>query len=592
MKKGFTLIELLAVIIILAVIALIATPITIKIIDESRRSAYTSSVWRISDAAESYYAKSMINDGYVIDEENNLFDIVTDGMTGEKPQSGEIYINNKGQVSLALVYNKTCFIKDYGSSTLIESKDIENCKRLYIDATVNGAIPELDDGMIPVVYENGIVKKANIREEWYNYSNKEWANAVLVTDATRNTYKNAEAGTTIQMKDILAFYVWIPRYRYQIFTDTNHITNLGVISGPEAYVNVAHLIDVVFENKDISKSNGTAVGEWLTHPAFTFGTEELNGIWVGKFETTGNASNPTILPTDTRYSQTSSITSLRSQNVSAQFTTSKKLNYGTTKDAAMLKNSEWGVVAYLTASIYGQETTEVMINNSKIYNTGCAATAAATKGYGTYDKMTQTNHTEGPYAGCENEWYTTQGIKASTTGNIYGIYDMNGGSWEYVMGVMEDATDSGVPTTGRHNLYNSGFTGKLTCPTCDATTSGVDASIISITGVAFPESKYYDLYKYGTESTGYYQSNQGRIIRAKLGDATLELDNFAYWKDVDNNNRQHSGFYEDYALFVGSGYPWFFRGGNWADGAAAGVFAFAYTYGHANGGISFRSVLR
>ena len=30
--------------------------------------------------------------------------------------------------------------------------------------------------------------------------------------------------------------------------------------------------------------------------AFTFGTDELNGMWVGKFETTGNASTPTIKP--------------------------------------------------------------------------------------------------------------------------------------------------------------------------------------------------------------------------------------------------------------------------------------------------------
>ena len=39
MKKGFTLVELLAVIVILAIIALIATPIVLKVIDNSRVGA-------------------------------------------------------------------------------------------------------------------------------------------------------------------------------------------------------------------------------------------------------------------------------------------------------------------------------------------------------------------------------------------------------------------------------------------------------------------------------------------------------------------------------------------------------------------------
>ena len=39
MKKGFTLIELLAVIVILAIIALIATPIVLSIINDSKESA-------------------------------------------------------------------------------------------------------------------------------------------------------------------------------------------------------------------------------------------------------------------------------------------------------------------------------------------------------------------------------------------------------------------------------------------------------------------------------------------------------------------------------------------------------------------------
>ena len=44
-KKGFTLIELLAVIIILAVIALIATPIVLNVIESARKSANKDSAY-------------------------------------------------------------------------------------------------------------------------------------------------------------------------------------------------------------------------------------------------------------------------------------------------------------------------------------------------------------------------------------------------------------------------------------------------------------------------------------------------------------------------------------------------------------------
>ncbi len=574
MKRGFTLVELIAVIIILTVVSLISFTAFNGLIRQSQIDNEIAQVKTILAEANVLYNE------YLMDGDTNkiinrdIYNI----LSIDKPEFGSIVINEFGDMAATIRLENRCYIKDFNASDFTYTS-VDDCNPIYIDATVNGAAPELDNGMIPIVYDNGVVKKADIRSEWYNYGDKKWANAVLVTDATRNTYVNAEAGTTIQMKDIMAFYVWIPRYRYQIFTDVNHLTDYGNITSQSNYVDNAHLIDIVFENNTVTKTNGSNKDEWLTHPAFTFGTDELNGIWVGKFETTGSSSTPTILPTDSRYTQTSSITSLRSQNVSTQFTTSRKLNYGTTKDAAMLKNSEWGAIAYLSASNYGLGVTEVMINNSTKHNTGCAASVAATKGYVTYDKMTQTNHTEGPYYGCENEWYTTQGVKASTTGNIYGVYDMNGGAYEYVMGVMEDAKDSGIPASGRNNLYNSGFTGKLTYPN-----DGSDPSITNISGVSFPESKYYDLYKYGTNSWEY--------SRGHLGDATSELDNFAYWKDADNGNRKHSGFHEDFAYFVDSSYPWLFRGGVWNYGAAAGVFAFNYYYGNAGGDISFRSVLR
>ena len=59
-KKGFTLVELLAVIVILAIIALIATPIVINVIGEARKGADARSVEGYVKAYESAYYQELI----------------------------------------------------------------------------------------------------------------------------------------------------------------------------------------------------------------------------------------------------------------------------------------------------------------------------------------------------------------------------------------------------------------------------------------------------------------------------------------------------------------------------------------------------
>ena len=62
-KKGFTLIELLAVIVILAIIALIATPIVLNMIKNARKSAAKSSSLGYIDSIEKYAELSSAQDG-------------------------------------------------------------------------------------------------------------------------------------------------------------------------------------------------------------------------------------------------------------------------------------------------------------------------------------------------------------------------------------------------------------------------------------------------------------------------------------------------------------------------------------------------
>ena len=391
--------------------------------------------------------------------------------------------------------------------------------------------PELVNGMIPIKYDGTKWVKASTTtaNDWYDYTNKMWANAVMVTSGTRDTYMSATAGTTISEEDILAYYVWIPRYIYQLFNV--YSTTMDPIE-----------IQVEFEDGIPTKSSGTANGQWLTHPAFTFGTDELKGIWVGKFSTTGSAEAPTSKP---------NLLPLTNQNVSTQFTTSQM--FGTTTyltstgvsevDAHMMKNTEWGAVAYLKQSKYGLGTTDIGWNNYKSspYLTGCGSTA------GSASSTT-----------C-NAYNTTDGMLASTTGNITGVYDMSAAMGTYVMGVMQDNTGTNTPMSGSSSSYNSGFTGKIY-------DSG---NFTQYSGVAFPNSKYYDLYAYGGTSYTY-------DTRRILGDATGEVN----------------GWYGDIAHFVYSDYPWFVRGRSGGGGPSrAGVFTFDGFYGSPNPNFAFRSVL-
>ena len=411
-----------------------------------------------------------------------------------------------------------------------------NILNTYCDILINSVLdpnldksganaPVLADGMIPVYYSGGSWKKADSTNskstyQWYDYDTQQWANAVVLVDeeiasgvTTRDYYTSASAGTVIDDESILAYYVWIPRYKYQLFNVDS--TTMNPIE-----------IQVEFEDGIPTKSNGTANGQWLTHPAFTFGTDELEGIWVGKFSTTGDATTPTIKP---------NLGMLTNQNVSTQFTTSQK--FGTTTyltstgvsevDAHMMKNTEWGAVAYLKQSKYGLGTTDIGLNNynSSPYLTGCGAASGSSSS-----------------TTC-NAYNTTGGMLASTTGNIYGVYDMAGGAYEYVMGVLK--TQDGTALY----YHNSTFT-----------TSTLPLG-----------SKYVDAYTYGTSNSDY--------TRKILGDATGET----------------YGWYSDRAYFVchttGNNGAWFVRGDAFADGTYAGIFSFRSYFGSSDSKYAFRSVL-
>ena len=104
--------------------------------------------------------------------------------------------------------------------------------------------PALVDGLIPVKYDvtNSTWVKAdsnNTNNDWYDYDNKIWANAVLVSSTNRSTYVNGNAGTVIPETDVLAYYVWIPRYKYKVW-------NINKEAGTDSYDAYHTGIDIVF----------------------------------------------------------------------------------------------------------------------------------------------------------------------------------------------------------------------------------------------------------------------------------------------------------------------------------------------------------
>ena len=426
--------------------------------------------------------------------------------------------------------------------------------------------PILDENMIRVIYNETASTWEKAREkDWYDYDAGKWAHAVTVTSSSRNKYQSATSGTTIPMDDIETMWVWIPRYSYTIGSEdrTNYYGKQGQYLSSIPTQALPGEIDIKFIPKS-AKETGSAqykvaegVKNWRTPDGFTFGTEELSGIWVGKFETssssptaTNGGGNVTTLDAMIKPNVTSwrEIQAANIAEVGRNITRSgNRYGFNTTLfNSHAMKNSEWALVAYLSQSNYGKlknnsytgANKEIYQNKSDQYITGCSYGSPSN---GNTDYGCQYTYEKSP-----------SGTGASTTGTIYGIYDMSGGAWEYMMG---DYAPGGEKHSGMSITAHSGYTGLLQ----DGT---------KVTGKSFLEDKYYDFY----ESSNPLTACKGKVC------TTHALNETASW-------------YGDYAYMVTTQYPWFVRGGLYAGSSLAGVFCYGSVNGNSNSGVSFRLVL-
>ena len=97
--KGFTLVELLAVIVILAIIALIATPIILGVIEDARKGAAKSSALGFADAVEKSIAIQMVSDtNYVTPTALSDGDIDKYSIKGTKPSAISLSLDTAGTI--------------------------------------------------------------------------------------------------------------------------------------------------------------------------------------------------------------------------------------------------------------------------------------------------------------------------------------------------------------------------------------------------------------------------------------------------------------------------------------------------------------
>ena len=405
--------------------------------------------------------------------------------------------------------------------------------------------PKMDSNMIAVRHDGYNWVKTDKTSGWYNYGRGIWANAVTVSSSTREKYLNAGVGTVINMDDIETMWVWIPRYSYTITSEdgTNYYGKRGVYLSDSPTKALPGEIDIKFIGTDV-KEKGTArynnteePKNWYTPDAFTFGDEELSGIWVGKFETsntTGSLTNnttpdPIIKP---------NVSSWRNINVSNIYKVGLKVSaagnrygFNTRMNSHAMRNDEWGAVAYLSQSAYGKLGNVNFIGaNKEIYqsetsdvtgNSTGSPTASSENIY-TYDDNTR-----------DESGLSGKGVGASTTGTIYGIYDMNGGKNEYVMGNYNDTIGS------------SGFSEPLTL-----------------------DSKYYNKYTSNDVNTA---CNGGVCYSHALSET--------------------AGWYGDSQTMTHSNYPWMVRGGR-VEGTLGGVFSFGSFVYSDNGTSSYNTSFR
>lgn len=462
------------------------------------------------------------------------------------------------------------------------------------------------------------IYSSNTNDDWYNYTtdatmtndthgqpyyiNRKMANAVTFVDVNKlNQYKSAPVGAPILDTDIGAYWTYMPRYEYKIERynyDSSNYPHAFDVRLTNKYMPSKKLKDIQVGWTDPADPTGVradpARPQYLTPPAFTFGGKELNGIWFGKFEAS-NPNLPVVKPGvyPTIWRELSIMfqngISFGNQGIAGNAISTaggNRHNFSNLNrtNSHISKDSEWATIVYFAQSMYGicsnmNCTSDNSASNSMVTTVGTSDIGKMQRVRNNAMLRTVSNGIQYPVTGCGpnsllptddtqttscSNYNTQLGVLASTTHNVYGLYDTAGGAWEYTTRNYAtgggSAVDSFTPTNSQANISNLNIM------------FGVDANIYHM---------YFDIYsappltnngsdivngKYGTGSSGLtYQNEYFNIYPGKLGLGQAIFETAGWASDAFGS--------------VGSSLAWQIRGSHPGRAAMAGINAIAIESG-------------
>ena len=521
-KKGFTLVELLAVIAILMILVGIAFPSILNLsarstdkVTETQKKEFISLAKllgndyksSLSNTDECYFLslKDMVENDLLAeiptDTDGNLYDENSGvKICGGSPINYEYLNSNEGLTSIynltpnEVVYDEFT-IPSTGGSSGTGSDGTEQIYQQIGQDTSGANKPEFSnlsidnsENIVPVIYDEtcdfnkGCWRVADTSKNWYNYSKGIWANIIVLKTTgsycDRNTtqacfdtlYKHsasfykANPGTRISVDDIQRMLVWIPRFK-EISTveEGDHLKT-----------------DIQF--RSVSED---------AHPAFTYEkvnsssnitTKESNGFWVYKFENEGRPFE------------------VEQQLYTANVNLSPGGPLVDHVSDYMITNYQWGAITMLALSNYGISTNSSCNNkilptassikkgkNKKsIVSSGLIGGSEGDSTYTTYDGRFIEISSNGTLSSMQYLSSATnygqilgdassdrnKGYCGSTSGTVYGVYDMVGGYPEHVFLTMNSETNSGAVTPA----YRSPVAGINRAKYCSGSTVGSSSS--------------------------------------------------------------------------------------------------------------------
>ena len=177
MKKGFTLVELLAVVVLLAIVALIATPIIGNVIETSEESANQRSIEGYADAVRNEYYNQQTGGGIPVIDSEFLSKVDTEG--------NEISCENVLYSTEYQVILNKCTIADYTKKLycyaggehyecddnkfldILSKSDGNQSEEDYTDSS-GANTPELETNMVPIKYDGTNWVYADTNERYYD----------------------------------------------------------------------------------------------------------------------------------------------------------------------------------------------------------------------------------------------------------------------------------------------------------------------------------------------------------------------------------------------------------------------------------------